>query len=362
MDPHRTVPAARGAYPVFIQRGIVRDLPRLIETVCRGGRRFVVVSRRVLELHGESLRTGLGGFDLVPIEDGEEQKDLAAAERLIGTLLERGAKRDSVVVAIGGGTVGDLAGFAASVLLRGVDLVHVPTTLLAQIDSSIGGKVGVNHRTGKNLIGSIWPPRAVVIDPDFLATLAGGELESGIFEAMKGGVIADPDLFELTRRDLRTDGAALDEVIRRAIGVKAAIVAEDEREGDRRRLLNYGHTIGHGIEAALDYRGLTHGEAVAWGMIGANGIAARRGVLPEAERERIDGAIRARRPRRPDGADARAVLAAMEHDKKFTAAKRVMVLPERVGACTIVDDVTPEELALGVEAVIPSGARDQGRA
>jgi len=350
MSPAFTIPSERGPYPVFIGKGMAASLPSLLDGLPSKGDRFAVASRRVLELHRALLPSD--GFEIVPIDDGEEQKTLASVEKILTELIARGARRDSIVVAIGGGMVGDTAGFAASVLFRGVDLVQVPTTLLAQVDSSIGGKVAVNHPHGKNLVGSIWPPRLVLADPDFLATLPESEFLSGMMEALKGGVIGDPELFELARPEARADAARLERTIHRAIALKASIVSSDEREGDRRRLLNYGHTIGHGIEAALDFRGLTHGEAVGWGMIGANEIARRRGLLTEEERNRIDLAIRACGIRRPEGADPERVFEALEKDKKFTRHERVMALPRRVGKCEVVAGIGEDELRRGIEAAL----------
>lgn len=346
------VTSSRGSYPVFVAHGALRELDAIVRGVLRGGHAFAVVGTGVLDAHGSRIESAIGDAKLIPLPDGEGAKSLESVEQLLDGLIAGGARRDSVVIAVGGGTVGDSAGFAASILFRGVDLVHVPTTLLAQIDSSIGGKVGVNHASGKNLIGSFWPPRAVVVDPSLLATLPETEFRSGTFEALKSGVIADEGLFELTRSDCRSDPRVLLDVVRRSIAVKAAIVSEDEREGDRRRLLNYGHTIGHAIEGAIGYGTLTHGEAVAWGMIGANAVAAMRGTLPEGERERIDGAIRARAPRALERADRERVLAAAALDKKFTRRGRAMVLPRRVGQCVVVEDVSEEELRVGIAAAL----------
>jgi 3-dehydroquinate synthase len=248
-------------------------------------------------------------------------------------------------VVVGGGMIGDTAGFAVSIFLRGIDLVHVPTTLLAQVDSSIGGKLAVNHPKGKNLIGSFYPPRAIVSDLSVLDTLPPRERLSGLYEALKGGVIADPELFAMFERG----DPDLAEVVRRAIRVKADIVAADEREADLRRLLNYGHTIAHGIEAALHYEGMTHGEAVAWGMIGANAIAVDRGLLDPGEAERIERVILAYNPAPLPPLDPAEILAATEHDKKNTGNARVMVFPRRVGECVVVSDVRVGEIAFGVE-------------
>src|SRR5205814_615202 len=231
--------------------------------------------------------------EIISVEEGEAQKTLATANAIVTQLLDRGAKRDSMAVVVGGGMIGDTAGFAASIFLRGIDLVHVPTTLLAQVDSSLGGKLAVNHEKGKNLIGSFYPPRAVISDTAALASLPRRELLSGVFEALKEGVLGDVELFELLAEPPNFDVAT---VVRKAIKVKADIVSADEKESDVRRLLNYDHTIGHGIEAALGYEGLTHGEAVAWGMIAANAIAVRRGILAATEARRINDTIRAWKP------------------------------------------------------------------
>jgi len=237
--------------------------------------------------------------------------------------------------------VGDTAGFAASIFLRGIDLVHVPTTLLAQVDSSIGGKVAVNHAKGKNLIGSFHPPRAVIADTSVLGSLPPREKLSGMFEALKGGVIGDAELFAIFER--RDDD--IDEIVRRAIRVKGEIVSRDEREADLRRLLNYGHTVAHGIEAAMSYEGITHGEAVAWGMIAANSIAVKRGILARDVADRIDRVIRSYDPAPlPRSIDAEAIFAATEHDKKNTDSARVMVLPRAIGECVVVSDVKEEEI------------------
>jgi 3-dehydroquinate synthase len=216
------------------------------------------------------------------------------------------------------------------------------------VDSSIGGKLAVNHPKGKNLIGSFYPPSAVIADTSVLDTLPPRERLSGMYEALKGGVIADVSLFEMFERR-QFD---LDEMVRKAIRVKAEIVSADEKEADLRRLLNYGHTIAHGIEAALQYEGITHGEAVAWGMIGANAMAVRRGLLSPDEAARIERVILAYDPAVPPRLNRQEVLAATEHDKKNTGTTRVMVFPRRVGDCVVLSDVTEEEIASGIDAVL----------
>jgi 3-dehydroquinate synthase len=331
--------------PVFIGRGLLDRVGALVRP---RGRVFVITSHALRARFGERVAASFADAEILTIEEGEANKTLDTAGEVVTQLLDRGAKRDSMAVVVGGGMIGDTAGFAASIFLRGIDLVHVPTTLLAQVDSSIGGKTAVNHPKGKNLIGSFHPPRAIVTDLDVLDTLPPRERLSGLYEALKGGVIADPALFELFERDTLD----VEEIVRKAIKVKADIVSADEREADPRRLLNYGHTIAHGIEAAMHYEGMTHGEAVAWGMIGANLIAVDRGLLPSGEAERIERAIRRYDPSPLPRLDAEAVFAATKHDKKNTGTARVMVFPRRVGECVVVSDVREDELRSAIARVL----------
>src|SRR5688500_15269949 len=270
--------------PVFVDRDLLDQVGALVRP---RGRVFVITSDALRARFGERVAASFLGADILTMAEGEANKTLETANDVVTQLLEHGAKRDSMAVVVGGGMIGDTAGFAASIFLRGIDLVHVPTTLLAQVDSSIGGKLAVNHPKGKNLIGSFYPPRAVVSDTAILETLPPCELLSGMYEALKGGVISDSSLFEMFERREND----LDEIVRKAIRVKAEIVNADEKEADLRRLLNYGHTIAHGSEAALHYEGITHGEAVAWGMIAANAIAVDRGLLSRDEASRIEKTI-----------------------------------------------------------------------
>jgi 3-dehydroquinate synthase len=255
MTPFVTVRHAAGSYPVWVDRGLLDHVGRLVEP---RGSVFIVTSRTLRQRFGERVAASFEPPSvIIEIEEGEVNKTLATAELLLTRLLDKGARRDAMVIAVGGGMIGDTAGFAASILLRGVDLVQVPTTLLAQVDSSIGGKVGVNHTNGKNLIGSFHQPRAVITDPDALDSLPPREFLSGVFEALKGGIVGDAALFDRIESNgtalLRRDTALVDEVVRRKISVKARVVSDDEREGGLRRILNYGHTIGHAIDTAASY-------------------------------------------------------------------------------------------------------------
>ena len=341
MTPFLTITQASATYPVFVGRNL---LARTRELVRPRGKVFVITSQALLERFGNIHPDA----EVLLMHEGEKYKTLETANDIVTQLLEHNAKRDSMAIVMGGGMIGDTAGFATSIFLRGIDLVHVPTTLLAQVDSSIGGKLAVNHAKGKNLIGSFYPPRAVIADTSVIETLPPHEKRSGLYEALKGGVIADASLFEM----LEEPSFELDEMVRKAIKVKADIVSADEKESDLRRLLNYGHTIAHGIEAALHYEGITHGEAVAWGMIGANAIAVKRGLLSQEEASRIERTIRAHDPASPPPLDRNEVLAATEHDKKNTGTARVMVFPKRVGECVVVSDVTEDEIAYGIAAVL----------
>jgi len=354
MDAFITIQQASASYPVYVGRNILGRTGSLLHP---RGRVFVITSDALHKKFGKRVGESFEpAAEIITMSEGEAHKTLATTEKIITALLGKGAKRDSMAVVVGGGMIGDTAGFAASIFLRGIDLVHVPTTLLAQVDSSLGGKLAVNHAKGKNLIGSFFPPRAVISDTSVLTTLSDRELLSGIYEALKGGIIGDPSLFELfeTSRGLvvARESATIDVMVKKAIQVKAAIVSADEKEADLRRLLNYGHTIGHGIEAAMHYEGITHGEAVAWGMIGANAIATKRGLLPRAEADRIERAIRQYEPSPLPKLDRRQILAATEHDKKNTGTQRVMVFPRQVGDCVVVDDVTEKEIRYGVDAVM----------
>jgi len=347
VNPFITIRQATATYPVFVGKDLLDSVLTLVQP---RGRVFVITSNALRRL-GERVAKNA---DIITFEEGEAHKTLATANGIVTQLLDRGGKRDSMAVVVGGGMIGDTAGFAASIFLRGIDLVHVPTTLLAQVDSSVGGKVAVNHERGKNLIGSFFPPRAVVSDTAILKSLPPRELLSGMFEALKGGVIGDPSLFEMLEKRGDVD---LDRVVRKAIKVKADIVSADEKEADLRRLLNYGHTIAHGIEAALQYQNLTHGEAVAWGIIAANAIGVRRGVTSDAVRRRIDDAVRDWQPSPLPPLDAAAVLAATEHDKKNTGSSRVMVFARDIGRCEVVSGISDDDLRYGIAAITPSASR-----
>ena len=274
---------------------------------------------------------------VIVFDDSEAAKSLSTVEGICRKLVRLRAERNALLVAVGGGVVGDVAGFVAASYLRGVRVVHVPTTLVAQVDSAIGGKTGVNLPEGKNLIGAFLQPQAVIADPVLLHTLAARQFRSGIFEVIKYGVIGDARLFEFLERRmddlLRMDMRTLEFVIERSVRQKARVVGRDEHEGGLRQVLNFGHTIGHALEALTRYRRFLHGEAVAWGMLGAARIAVTTGRLQEKSALRIAQMI-ARCGELPSlpAISSKALLRAIAGDKKSHGGKIGWVLPPKIGS------------------------------
>jgi 3-dehydroquinate synthase len=260
-----------------------------------------------------------------------------------------------LILALGGGVVGDVIGFLASIYMRGVDVVQVPTTVLAQVDASIGGKTGVNLKSGKNLIGTFHQPRAVLIDPEVLSTLSDREFRSGLFEALKCGVIGRPELFDRfeNKRDqiLKREPAQIDWLITESVRLKAEVVSADERESGLRQILNFGHTIGHALEAQSNYRRFLHGEAVAWGMVAATHIAAEVGKLDQQSAERLQEAVLGLGPLPPVSAPATEILRLLQSDKKTRNGVVHFVLPTRIGATEIVKDVPHGAVINAVNAI-----------
>ncbi len=339
---------------IWVGHGIVDELGVRLDRHGAGGKRFIVSSPRIWKHHGARIQAALahahgGPVEPILIPDGERYKTLASVSRVYDALIRGGADRGSTLVAVGGGVVGDAAGFAAASFLRGIRLAQVPTTLLAQVDSSIGGKVGVNHPLGKNLIGAFHQPAVVVADPGLLRTLPKREFRSGLYEVVKYGVIWSHNLFEHLRTHRKAivaqDPAALLPAIVESAAIKAEVVSKDEREGGLRRILNFGHTIGHALEAVTSYRRFRHGEAIAYGMLGAADISERRGVLPGADRTALADLIAALGPL-PAVSDlsAQAVLEAVRRDKKVVNGKLHYVLATSLGSTATVDDVSEDEI------------------
>jgi len=341
------------SYRVAIEPGLLRETGDRVMSLFPGARRVIVVGdRRVLGLHGRPLRASLERARLratvIAVRGGEREKTLAGATRLYGRLLQAGADRETPLLAFGGGVIGDLAGFVAATYMRGIPYVQVPTTLLAQVDASVGGKTGVNHPAAKNLIGAFHQPAAVLIDPAVLATLPHRELSSGLAECVKAGMIRSLDYFQFLERNadaiLGMQAFAIVETISTAVSLKADIVEQDERESRLRMILNYGHTVGHAIEAATGYRRYTHGEAVSIGMTVAGQIALARGRIGEAQLARQTALLlRLGLPVRHD-LDPAQLLRIARHDKKNRAGGLTFVLPRGIGHATAESGVRPEEV------------------
>ncbi len=348
------------SYPIHIGLDTVPVLQDVLSRLGARGAVAIVTDSNVAPLYGAAVDQLLGEAGLWPrlcvLQAGEENKRLDRIEWLCGEFLRAGLDRSSIVVALGGGVVGDVAGFAAAVYMRGIRFVQVPTTIVAQVDSSVGGKTGVNHPLAKNIIGSFHQPIAVVIDLTLLRSLPDRELRAGLAEVIKHGVIADATLFAYmeanAERLLAKDLTALEYPIRRSCEIKASIVAEDEREQGLRAILNYGHTFGHGFEAAGKYARFLHGEAVALGMHAAAALAQELGLVDEAFVQRQRDCIEAYGlpvawPEMP----VDVVLEAMQHDKKAVGGALKFILADGMAHVIQRKDITEAQTRAALEAV-----------
>jgi 3-dehydroquinate synthase len=349
-------------YAALIGSGLLEQAGVQLREVLGAGRTpalFVVTVAPVRRRWGKQLTASLvkAGFKpkLVEMPDGEHHKRLATVEQLAERLSRLGAERNAVVLAFGGGVVGDVTGLLASLYMRGVDVVQVPTTVLAQVDAAIGGKTGVNLRAGKNLLGSFHQPLAVLIDPAVLVTLSDRQFRAGLYEALKCGVIGRPELFaRLEKVDvaaLRHDSAILEWVISEAVRLKAEVVSADEREGGLRRVLNFGHTIGHALEAESDYRRFLHGEAVAWGMIAAARIAVEVAVCDGEIARQISEAVLRFGDLPEVTARSRDIVQLLRADKKTQDGVVHFVLPQEIGKVEIVHDVPEKVVVAAIEGL-----------
>ena len=353
-----TVSLERNPYDVIIGRSMVKEIgSALADLPIRSGTKILVVSNPdVARPYGDSCLSGLrtAGFNpvLLEIDAGEERKTLQTLSLILDKAQQEGLERTSLMLALGGGVVGDMTGFAAACWLRGIGIVQVPTTLLSMVDASIGGKTGVNHPKGKNLIGAFHQPRLVVIDPLTLNTLPVREFRAGMAEVIKYGVIGDPDLFSrLEEASDLSDPAAMDPTLLHDILVlsaeaKAAVVADDEREGGRRAILNYGHTFGHVVETLTGYGTWLHGEAVAIGMAAVGRLAVQKGLWSEADQQRQLKLIeKAGLPVAWPTLDREAALRTLQGDKKVRHGRLRFVLPTRIGNVIISDEISNEDVS-----------------
>ncbi len=348
-------PGAR-PYRISIAAGLAARLEPLLEEARLAGPIVVLSTPPIWRAVRASLDDRLTAADPVLMPDGERHKHLGTVAKLYDGLVAARVDRGTTVVAVGGGVLGDTAGFAAATFLRGLALVHVPTTLLAQVDSAIGGKVGVNHQLGKNLIGAFHQPRAVAIDPLLLGTLARREFRAGLYEVVKYGFIASPSLFERMGRDLEPvfdrDPATLVPIIAECCAIKAGIVQRDEREHGERRTLNFGHTAGHALEAMTRYQRFLHGEAVGYGMLAATALAVARRALAREVHEALARLLAQLGPLPPvSDLSAEDAVEAMRRDKKVVGGRLHFVLPVAIGRTEVVDDVSERELAGALRSI-----------
>ncbi len=337
------------SYPIYIGTNLLAKAGELLAKAVRSEKVMVITNPTVGEIYLDGLVEGLreSGYDVLAtlVPDGEEHKTLAWASRLYDVLMDHKMDRGSTIMALGGGVIGDLAGFVAATFKRGLPFVQVPTTLLAQVDASIGGKVGVDHPRGKNMIGSFYQPRVVLIDLGVLNTLPYGEMRAGLAEVIKYGIITDEEFFgylegkidALLARELHS----LRFAVKRCCQIKASVVAHDEREMDQRAILNFGHTLGHAIEAACGYRLIRHGEAVAMGMVYAARIAVRLQMTGRETLTRLSSLIdRAGLGRKTRIANPQEMVEFLRQDKKIINGRVRFVLPTGIGQVVITDRVT----------------------
>jgi 3-dehydroquinate synthase len=346
--PQVTIHVPPRPYQALIENGLLtRAGSVLSELLPQASRIFVVTVPPVRKRWGSKLVTSLEASGFTPhmlaMPDGEPTKRLATVETLAEKLARLGADRKAVIIALGGGIVGDMGGLLASLYMRGIELVQIPTTVLAQVDASIGGKTGVNLVAGKNLLGTFHHPRVVLIDPGVLKTLPDREFRAGLYEALKCGIIGNIELFlrfEQNRaRILKRDPVELEWLIAQSVKLKAEVVSADEREGGLRRVLNLGHTIGHALEAETGYRQLLHGEAVAWGMIAATNIALSVGRTDSVTAGRIADAVLSLGRLPEVNVSSRKILARMQSDKKTQNGVVHFILPREIGKVEVASDV-----------------------
>ena len=344
------VRAATGKYSVVCRRGALEQAQKEIARLGKFSSVQILSSPLVWHALEKKIRQGISAR-LAPnvhlFDDAESEKNLQSVEGLAQSLVSAGADRHALVVAVGGGVVGDVGGFVAASYLRGISLVHVPTTLVAQVDSAIGGKTGVNLLEGKNLLGAFYPPRLVLADPELLATLPEREFRGGLAEVIKYGVIADAALFAFLEKQmdaiLRRDAGALEHVIRRSIVIKAQVVSKDEKESGLREILNFGHTFGHALESVTGYRRFQHGEAIAWGMMCAALLGHEVAGTPADVVSRIVALVRQIGPLPPwPDTKPKEIIEAMRSDKKTREGKLRFVLAKKLGQARTFNDV-PEK-------------------
>ncbi len=355
--PSFAVETPARCYSIIVERGCLKRLRDYIPA--RAGKVFVVTTEDVWRWYGDILKSALGNLphEVLFFPGGESRKRMVEVEALAEQMVERGGDRSSIVVAFGGGILTDVAGFLAAIFMRGIPVIQIPTTLLAQVDAAIGGKTGVNLVAGKNLVGSFHQPLAVLIEPAVLDSLPEREYRAGLFEIIKHGVIGDPDLFWMMRREpqrvMSHAADVVDRMICDSVRLKADVVSGDEKEEDRRRILNFGHTFGHALEAETGYTRFLHGEAVAWGMKAAALLGEMERILAPDDRAEIVECVNSYGPFPVvTGIDPRRLAARLKSDKKTVKGQIHFVLPERIGAVKITADVDERAVLAAIEEAL----------
>jgi 3-dehydroquinate synthase len=352
--PIYTVTTPRASYPIVAERGCLRTLRSYIPG--RIGTVFLVTTEDVWKLHESSVTGAMGGreFEVLFFPGSESRKRMIEVEALAEQMMERGGDRASLVIGFGGGIVTDLSGFLAAVFMRGIPVIQIPTTLLAQVDAAIGGKTGVNLMAGKNLVGSFHQPLAVLIDPAMLDTLPAREYRAGLFEIIKHGVIADPDLFRMMLEGQEAVLAHRPEIVDRmiwdSVRIKGEVVSGDEREEDRRRILNFGHTFGHALEAETGYSRFLHGEAVGWGMRTAAVLGRMEGLCSAEVAASVADCVSSYGPF-PSwrGLPVDRLVTRLKSDKKTVKGLTHFVLPVEIGMVKITADVAEHNVRAAIE-------------
>ncbi|MBN1481646.1 3-dehydroquinate synthase [candidate division KSB1 bacterium] len=349
-------------YPIYVEKGLLALLPDYLKKLAANESFYIITDENVRQLYGESVLASMRDAGLHAalffVPAGEGSKSLEYAHFLYTRLLENQATRQSVVIALGGGVVGDLAGFVAATFMRGIALVQIPTSVLAQVDSSVGGKVGINHPLGKNLIGAFYQPKFVLIDPEVLATLPEREIRAGAAEIIKYGYIYDREFYNLISNNLDSllslkDAALLERALCRSCEIKAAVVAQDETESGLRAILNFGHTIGHAIEAATSYTAFLHGEAVVHGMKAALYLSHLAGRFTSAQvDEYISVLHQFKTPKFPANVTYETLQHTMQNDKKRSAKGQQWVLLQEIGTAFLTRSVGEEWVKKAVAYMI----------
>jgi 3-dehydroquinate synthase len=352
---------ASKAYPVFLGAPL-EELGEYLRSQMSDVEHILIVTQHLIaDLYVDRLMKGLHDYrvNVFKIPAGEESKSLDRLSQITTSALRYGADRKTLVIALGGGVIGDLAGFFASAFMRGIRLVQVPTTLLAQVDSSIGGKVAVNHPAGKNILGSFYPPQAVWTDFTTLESLPWGEVENGLAESIKHALIADPELFEFFEKEeasiKQRDPSVWREMVTRSSAVKVRIVSQDEHEQGMRALLNLGHSFGHALETEMNYRGVSHGQGVSIGLVAAAYLAHSKGLIALDEVERVKTLLKSfGLPIQIEGQNPHVLLQRMETDKKNQGGRKILILPKGIGQAVVSRECTDLEILAAWNQVIPS--------